>query len=117
MLELAERHAHQLGDPFDTVHQSHPLCDAAVVLNRLKVGMYIHAVDWLATRQTENRYRVRECLGDSAEGVLRSGSGLHCEHSYGIAVLDAAVPVGHVHTGALLSGEDRSDTFPRAHVD
>ena len=117
MLKLAEGHTHQLGNPSDAVDQRHPLGYSGIVLDCLEVRVDVHPVERLSSRQAENRYRVREGLCDTAEGVLRSGSGLHGKHADGFAVLDSAEAVGHVHACALLAGENRPDALPRTRID
>ena len=117
MLELAECHAHQLRDPPAAVDQRHPLGDAAIVLDRLEVGMDVRPLGRLSAGQTQDGDRVRVSLRDTAEGVLRARARLHREHADRVAILDAAEPIGHVHAGPLLPGQNRPDVLSRAGVD
>ena len=59
-------------------------------------------------RQEQEGHRVGEALGHAAKGILSPRAALHGEYADLLAVVDAAVAVGHVDAGPLLAAYDRA---------
>ena len=106
VLEVGEGAAHHLRYALHHVDEARPLGDALVVGHGLEVGMHALARAGVAARDGEERHGVGVALRHAAEGVFRARAGLHREDANLVAVVDAAVAVGHVHARAFLAAEN-----------
>ena len=107
--ELGEGAAQHLGHALRRVDHPGPLGDAAVVAGGREVGGHGGTAGTLVSWEHQDRHTVGVRLGDSGEGVFDAGAGLHDADAGLVAVVDAAVGVGHVDGATLHAGDDRAD--------
>jgi hypothetical protein len=80
-----------------------------VVEERAEVGWDIEESARVTAGQNDDRHRVAEGLGHTAEGIFGARPVLHREHADTLARGHPAHRVGHVQAGALLAHDDGAD--------